>query len=183
MAINLEIEIDGDVKTFNVPENWSEVTVGKTTEIATISKDTMNNLELMVRILSILSNMDEEIIYMMEQDDFLNIIETLKFTNEEIKGELKEFITIDGEDYYLKKDFNKLTLGEIISIETIVKQYDNNIQLALPKLLCIFLRKKKENGKLESFKNSHMEREELFKNAIITDVNDIFVFFFDGKNL
>jgi hypothetical protein len=51
----------------------------------------------------------------------------------------------------------------------------------MAKLLCIFLRKKKENGKLESFKNSFMEREELFENVMISDVNNLFLFFLDGK--
>ncbi|MCP4761449.1 MAG: hypothetical protein GY870_06680 [archaeon] len=181
--INLEIEIDGEVKEFKVPQGWNEVTVKQTSKIASIDRGGINNLELMIEILSILGNVDKEICYMMQQEDFINIIETLKFTNEEIKSELKDSIVLGGEEYLLKKDFDKLTMGEIISIETIIKEYDNNIQLALPKLLCIFLRKKLENGKLESFKNDFMEREELFGEAIITDVNDIFLFFLDGKDL
>lgn len=182
MAINLEIEIDGDVKEFVIPQSWNEVSVGQTTKLALLQRDGVNNLELMVKILSILAKMDEDIVYMMQQEDFVKVIEAINFTNQEIKGELKDCVNIEGEDYYLKKDFDKLTMGEIISIETIIKQHNNNVQLALPQLLCIFLRKKKENGNLESFKNSFMQRQELFEGLTITDVNDIFVFFLDGRS-
>jgi len=40
-----------------------------------------------------------------------------------------------------------------------------------------FFKKEKANGKLESFKNDFMERETIFNQAIITDVNNIFLFF------
>lgn len=181
--INLEIEIDGEVKEFKVPQGWNEVTVKQASEIFGLNKEGKNNLEVTVELISILSNIDIDIVYAMQQEDFIKIVESIKFTNNEVKGDLKDSIVLGGEEYFLKKDFDKLNVGEIISIETIMQQSNNDLSKSMGKLLCIFLRKKKENGKLESFKNSFMEREELFGEAIITDVNNIFLFFLDGKNL
>lgn len=182
--IKINLNVDGDEMEFNLPESWNEVSVKKASELSNAKKfDGKNELELSVSIISILTGIDEEIIYMMSQEQFMEVIEAIKFTNEDIISEEKESILIKGEEYFLKKDFEKLNMGEIISIETLVKQADGNLSKCMSKLLCIFLRKKKENGNLESFKNSFMEREELFDEIMITDVNDLFVFFSSGRTL
>jgi hypothetical protein len=130
-----------------------------------------------------LTGIEEELIYLLTQEQFLEVVEKVKFTNEEIVSELKESILVEGEEYFIKKDFDKLNMGEIISIESLLKQSDGDLSKCMSKLLCVFLRKKKENGNLESFKNSFMEREELFDNVMITDVNNLFVFFSNGRTL
>jgi hypothetical protein len=180
--IKIELNIDGELKDFNIPEGWNEVSIATASDLFSLEREGKNQLELIVSIVSILSGVDEEVIYMMTQDQFLELTEVIKFTNEEIKSELKDFITIDGEDYYLKKDFEKLNVGEIISIDTIMTTNNNDLSKSMAKLLCILLRKKKENGEYESFRNNFMEREELFNKIMITDVNDIFLFFSDGRN-
>ena len=53
----------------------------------------------------------------------------------------------------------------------------------MPQLLCIFLRKKKENGQLEKYKTSFMNRVEIFKKIKIDEINHIFNFFLTGRNL
>jgi hypothetical protein len=179
--ITIELNIDGEDKVFTIADKWEEVTVKQSSELFSLNRD-RNQLELVVTIVSILSGMDEDVIYMMSQEQFGELVEVIKFTNEEVKCDLKDFITIDGEDYYLKKDFEKLNLGEIISIETLLQQNGGDLTKSMSKLLCIFLRKKKENGELESFRNEFMEREVIFDNTIITDVNDLFLFFLDGKS-
>ena len=181
--INIEFNIDGEKQSFDVPTGWDEVSVKKSAALTNISRDGRTEIEIIVDIVSILGEIDPDIIYMLTTEQFNQIIDVVKFTTEKIDSELKDSIIIDGEEYFLKKDFTQLTMGEIISIETILKQYENSVAPAMAKLLCIFLRKKKENGNLESFKNSFMERESLFENVLITDVNNLFLFFLDGKNL
>ncbi len=179
----IELNIDGEETTFNMSESWNEVTVDQASKLFAIDRTTKNELELVVTIVSILSKVDEDILYMMTQEQFLELSSLISFTNEEVVSDMAEVIVIDDTEYFLKKDFEVLTLGEIISIETIMKQSQNNLGESMSKLLCIFLRKKKANGKLESFKNDFMERETIFNQAIITDVNNIFLFFSDGSNL
>lgn len=180
--IDIKINIDGEENNFSIPEGWNEVTVDQSARLYSLDRENKNEIELMVEVLNIFSSIDEEIIYMLTPDQFNTLVESIKFINDEIKSELAESIKIGDEEFFLKKDFSGLTMGEIISIETIMKQYGENLPGAMAKLLCIFLRKKKENGNLESFKNSFMEREVMFKDVIITDVNNIFLFFLDGNN-
>ena len=182
--INLIIDLDGEEKEFSIPTSWNEVTVKKAAKLAEIQLKNKTDIESAADIVSVLADIDQETIYMLTAHQFNDLVEHIKFTLEKIDSpELKDSIFIEDEEYFLKKDFTKLTMGEIISIDTILKQYENNIAPAMAKLLCIFLRKKKENGSLETFKNSFMEREILFEEVIISDVNDLFLFFLDGENL
>jgi hypothetical protein len=89
-----------------------------------------------------------------------------------------------GDDkYYLKKDFSQLTMGEVISIDTIMAEANGNIYKVMDKLLCIFLRKKKENGNLETFKPEFMERRWGFRDIKISKVFNLFSFFLTGNNI
>jgi hypothetical protein len=180
--INIQLELDGELMDFNMPTSWSEITIETAGKIYSINVEGKTKIESSVEIISILTGIETDYLYMLTPQQFGEIVEATKFTNEEIKGELVDSIVIGEEEYFLKKDFSQLTMGEVISIETILKQFDNNYMAALPQLLCIFLRKKKENGALESFKNSFMERANIFKNIIITDVNNLLIFFSGGNN-
>ena len=182
--INLIIDLDGEEKEFSIPTSWNEVSVKKAAKLAEIQVSNKTDIESAADIVSVLADIDQETIYMLTADQFNDLVENIKFTLEKIDSpELKDSIFINGEEYFLKKDFTKLTMGEIISVDTILKQYENNVAPAMAKLLCIFLRKKKENGSLETFKNSFMQRESLFEEVIISDVNNLFLFFLDGENL
>ncbi len=180
--VKINLNIDGKEQEFNIPEGWTEVTVEQSMALYAMNREDKTDIELVVEVISILSKMDEEFLYMMTPDDFNKLVNVVKFTNDEVKGELADSVMIGDEEYFLKKDFNLLTMGEIISIESIMKQHNNNHSAATLKLLCIFLRKKID-GELESFRNTFMQREELFKELIITDVNNLFLFFLDGKDL
>jgi len=180
--ININLDIDGEVTQLSTPQEWAEVTVGQSIRINSIDKEGKSELALIVSILSILTGIEEEILWMLSPEQFMELSEVIKFTNQEIVGTKVDSVMVGEEEYFLKKDFEKLTLGEIISIETIMKQSDGNLTDAMGKLLCIFLRKKKPNGNLETFRNSFMDREEQFMDLKITDVNNVFIFFLDGNH-
>jgi hypothetical protein len=181
--IKIEFEVDGEEMSFDMPTNWDEVTIEMAGRIFSISTENKTNLESSVEVISLLTGIEQDYLYMLTPSQFQQLIDASSFTATEIKSELKESITVDDEEYFLKKDFTQLTMGEIISIETLLKKYHNNYMVAMPDLLCIFLRKKKENGKLESFKNSFMDRASSFKKIIVSDVNNLMLFFSDGSSL
>jgi len=182
--IELNLEIDGKAKSYNIPAGWDEVTLGQAADMNDLKDDDSTVIVQVVKLLKILApDINEDDIMMMSPEQFTQVTEALQFVSDEVEGELVEYVEIEGEKYYLKKDFEKLTMGEIISIDSIMKQTSNDITKALPKVMCIFLRKKNDDGELESFRNSFMEREEAFRSIIITDVYKLFAFFLDGEDL
>jgi hypothetical protein len=180
--VNLILNVDGEEKTYNIPSEWNEVTVGQAADLNDLSTFDGTEIEKIVKILTIFCpDIDTDDIFAMTPEQFNQIVEMIGFISNPVDGDLADSIVLDGEEYFLKKDFTKLSMGEIISIDVIMKQTGGDISKALSKMLCIFLRKKKENGELETFKNKFMEREELFRSAKITDVNNLMLFFTVGE--
>jgi hypothetical protein len=179
--VELELTIDDEVTKCNIPESWADVTVGDYMEISKLDNTGKTDIELLVSILTILLGIEDELIYMLPVAEFNRVAAYLKFTNEKIETSNVDYIELDGEKYFLKKDFEQLTMGETVSIELLLEKNDNKVETAMNQLLCIFLRKKKENGKLETFKNSFMERAEQFKKISIIDVHNLFLFFSIGS--
>ena len=179
--VKLNLDIDDVEMTFEIPSEWDDVTVEQFQQLKSINESQYNLLELNVLYLSILAKIDKDFVYMMDSESFKKITDVLSFLNTEIQTEPAENIVVDGVEYWLKKDFNQLTMGESVSFEAILEQNDGDLERCIDKLLCIFLRKRKENGKLEAFKNDFLERSEVFKTIKITDVYNLFVFFLNGK--
>jgi hypothetical protein len=173
----LKLMIDDVEKDFTVPTEWADITVNQLQGLSKLNPDNMTSIEYMGKSVSVLIGVDYDDLMLMDPNDFMNLAEEIKFINTEIKPEPKDSIEIDGETYWLKKDYSKLTMGEVISVETIMNDSNQELSAAMDKMLCIFLRKKDENGKLENFKNEFMDRAEMFGNINVVDVYDLMINF------
>lgn len=181
--LEVNLEIDDEITTFTLPQSWDEVSIGEFCKIFSFHREGMNVLEVVIETLVILSGIDREKIMMLPYTDFTTLTQALDFINVEMEPQNVESVMIGDEEYFIKKDFTQFTMGEIISIETLLAQGDNNLFRVMDKLLCIFLRKKKENGNLETFKGTFMDRAELFNKAPVSKVFMVFNFFLSGGNI
>jgi hypothetical protein len=181
--ITLNVELEEETKEYFIPENWQEIKVSQFGAIIEAQDtDNLSGIEKAIKVMKAVTDIEEDIIYQLAIDDFNKIVDVLSFTNTPIEPENKESIIVDGEEYFLKKDFDKLLLGEIISIELIMEKTQGNIFKSIEELLCIFLRKKKENGKLEPFKSDMMLRANKFKEISITDIYQLMLFFLNSAD-
>ena len=179
--VKVNIELEEGIKTYEFPESWDEVNVEQFCNLYKFNGDEINELEASIRLLSALSGIERNILDMMDIDDFKKLIENLKFISKELNKVDVDYVELDGEKYYLYTDFNRLTTGEVISIETLMENAKGNIYIVMPELLCLFLRKKKEDGTLERFNTNMMERKLIFMKAPITQIYHVFEFFFYGN--
>ena len=181
--VTLNLEIDDEMMTVNIPDSWSEVDVETFSKLWGFDRTNMTQLELDVAVVSILTGIDEDSLWLLRPDAWNKVVEIIEFATHVVKGEKVDSIIVDGEEYFLYKDYEKFNLGEIASIKLLASKAQNgNLASVFPELLCIFLRKKKENGKMEQFKKSFMERAESFKKVSIAYVNDLLLFFSDGMS-
>jgi hypothetical protein len=180
--IEINVELDDRVETYNFPTEWSEVTIEQFGRLYTINKDIHSGMFYTFEVLHQLTGIDREIIEQIDYESFSQIVDKLKFIYEPLPVRDNLSVVIDGEEYFLYTEFNKYTAGEIISIETILQSVNKEIYKVMPELLCIFLRKKKENGKLEKYKTSFMERRDKFRNIKIDEINHLFTFFLTGRD-
>jgi hypothetical protein len=181
--VEINLEIEDEVKVFTLPESWDEITIDDFIKLFNIDRTGLSDVELAVKTIALLTNMDEEIIMTMDFKDFEKVANVLLFTTKDVEPTNSDFILIEDEKYYIKNDFSKLTMGEVISIETLLQSADGNLFKVMDKLLCVFLRKKNEKGELETFKGHFMDRAEMFKKAPISRVYNVFSFFSTGGSI
>jgi len=179
--IEIKLKNGNEEKIVNIPNGWDEITINDYIKLVQVPNDKLSTSQIVVKNLSILTGIDEDELYDLPMELFNDLIPHLTLFNEDIKGENVEYVELEGDKYYLKRDFEKLSLGETISIDTITEKYNGNVDLAIKELLCIFLRRKDENGNLEKFKNEFMDRSEMFGTISITKVKDLFNFFLTGN--
>ena len=182
--IKVNLEIDDEVKEYTLPESWDEVNLDQFCRIWEFDKQDMTTVEFATRIVSSFTEIEEERLMEMNYTDFQKLCDILEFTRSEFKPDIDvDFIELGDDRYYLKKDFSQLTMGEVISIDTIMADANGNMYKVMDKLLCIFLRKKKDNGNLETFKTEFMERRWGFRDIKISKVFNLFSFFLNGNDL
>jgi len=182
--VKLNLEIDGENKTYDIPTQWDDVTVDKFIEIVKLDeKKHINDLEKVMELMNILTTIPKDDVELLPVESFMEIQNNFSFVKTDVDKKMKDSIVIDGEEYFVKNDFNDLTMGESITIETLLKEADNPMYI-LDKMLCLFLRKKKENGKLESFKTTFLtDRIDIFRKAPITEVYNNLIFFSSGGDI
>ncbi len=177
--IDLNLKIDDETVTFNIPDNWHEITIDQYAKYNDMPTG-LTSVQQNVHVVNCLTHIDSDCLYQMRISDFARVVEKLEFMVTPVPNTHVSAVTIGNETYYVRDDFNQRTVGEIASAEMIMKEHDGNYLDAFPELLCILLRTKKENGKLKPFKLEDLDRAESFKSISIADVNQLFVFFQNG---
>jgi hypothetical protein len=180
--IEVNIELEEETKTYEFPTSWDEVSVEQFAKIYTASDTKYEGILGSVKVMSAISGIDENILMMMDINDFRNLADQLSFVNQDVPKQDVDCIEIDGEKYYLYSEFNKFTTGEIITIELLLEQGGGNIFPVMLELLCVFLRKKKEDGSFEKYNTNFMNRKDLFRNVPISQIFHIFAFFLTINN-
>jgi len=180
--IEVKIEAEDKSHVYSFPENWDEVTVKQFVRL--YQSNNPNNNELMgaVTLISAISNIPEGLLMQMDINDFKNLSTKANFIAQEVERTDVDYIELEGDRYYLYTEFNKLTTGEVITIETILEGSQYDIYKVMGDLLCLFLRKKDEQGKFEKFSTDMFKRKEMFMNVPISNIYHVFGFFLDGRN-
>ena len=175
--IQLNLEKDGVMTEYNIPTGWEDISVKKFCKMFSTDVSDLHPIRASVTHISILSDISEDVLYEFSPEDFNKLATYFSFMNTVVEAEISEFIEIEEEKYYLKSDFKSFTFGEQTSIEVTLEQHQGNVIGCMDKLLCIFLRKKNEDGTLEKFNTSFMNRYELFQNIPVSQVYQLFTFF------
>jgi hypothetical protein len=180
--IEVKINMDGYETIYNFPESWDEVTVKQFAELYKTKNPNNNDLLGAVNIISALAGIEQAVLLQMDIDDFKELSNKLTFITKEIPKTEVDYLELDGDKYYLYTEFNKYTTGEVITIETLMEGAQNDVNKIMADLLCLFLRKKDEDGKFEKFTTDMLRRKELFLGVPISNIYHIFLFFSLGKN-
>lgn len=176
----LNLDLDGVKKEYTLPSSWDDVTVKQFQQIVNLDNNQLlGELQKTIAVIEIVSGISRTVIEAMDYEtDFTDLVNNVKFLMEEIpvsEDDIKDSIMIKDEEYILKKDFTKLTTGEMASFDVIFKRNNNNIYNCINELLPLFIRKKGDE-KYDSA--NHYTLVEMMENEVkIVDVMKLFTFF------
>jgi len=179
------VEIGG--KHWDLPEGWNEVNLDKFKNI--ILKNAQideykSQIKFSLEILSILLGCETVDLENLTKGSFEKLIEEISWIGTPPVGEDKEVFNIGGKRWKTFKDFNKLKMGDNISLEILIKQSTQADLLIniLPILLREVKEVKGEGGTKEILcdfdAENYEELKTLFsKNIFITEVINFKAFF------
>ena len=166
-------------KEILIPTAWEDVTLNEFIELSKLDIDSFDShIDYYISMLGIFGNDDlNNILEFVKLTDVADIINQMSFMNTPPRNLDKKEVTIKGEVFRLIKNMNELTVGEYISIETLIEQGKLDSISSIPAILSVIL---KPIG--EQFDSNLVNaRMELFKNELsIEDVLGMSVFFSIG---
>ena len=166
-------------KEILIPTAWEDVTLNEFIELSKLDIDSFDShIDYYISMLGIFGNDDlNNILEFVKLTDVADIINQMAFMNTPPKNLDHKEVTIKGEVFKLIENMNELTVGEYISIETLIEQGKLDSISSIPAILSVIL--KPIGEKFDS--NLVNARMELFKNELsIEDVLGMSVFFSIG---
>lgn len=162
-----------------IPTSWEEVTLGEFIKLSNLDiKEFKNVIDYYINVLMVFGNENlEDIFEYLKKEDIVNISNQMNFMNTQIPKEDITEVVINKIKYKFISNLNNITIGEYVSIETLIEKDNLNSIEAIPIILSVLLRP--ENEVFDS--NLCESRMELFKNELsIVDVLKMSDFFLIG---
>ena len=136
--------------TIKLIDSWNEVnleTYLKVAEIRNNEKTEHYNLQRAVSLIAALSDKTEAEILKFEHSMLATCLDKIAFVNkDEIEDLSRDPFEINGVKYMFTPDFDKLTTGEMISVEQLIMTASETGANYLPELLAILIRPAEKDG-------------------------------------
>lgn len=177
-------EKNKDIKLI-IPENWNEISILKYGLLASMDND-MEGIDKFLGIISILTDHSVEKLKTIPADYIDLLADSIKWisTPPQLQNDLSEITVLDKKYQINNKSYHKLTMGEMVSIETLLGAAKDTPNDAIAIVLGILMRKVLVDGTLSDFDGDiSLEQIEVFKEHLcITDALSLIVGFGNGEN-
>lgn len=182
------IKLTIDEQEFTLADSWNEVSFGQYIDILVIQENKWSDLIKSIKIIAAISSNPIELekqlnkLTMDELGELTSMISWISTDFVQIANEtpVKEKFFIEDKEFVIKKNYNKLTIGEMASLEELMKtgKY-NNQELAIGILL-----REVVNGKEKDFNDEDFFYVlEVLKYKInLVDVYKYITAFLNGEN-
>jgi hypothetical protein len=156
------IKLKIDEQEFLLADEWSEVNFGQYIDILVIQENKWSDLQKSIKIISAVSDNPVELEKALKKvtlDDLGELTDMISWISKDFiemtkNIEPKDKFFIDGKEYVIKKNYNKLSIGEMASLEELMKtgKYHNQ-ELAIGILLREVIDGKEKEFNDEDFYN------------------------------
>ncbi len=175
MILNLQFgNTRSEIKTFNVPMDWDDVTVEMYCNFMDLEPDESRPKRILHAI-TLFTGMTDREYFMMPTDERDRVLECFSFLEKKVEPTNPKSIMVGNDEYFCYFDFKKILAGEEFTIQVLSEQSHGNMLKLLPQVLCLLLRKKLPDGTLEEFDVDWIssDRPDKFAQLKIVDVLQI----------
>ena len=168
-------------REITIPQEWSDVSLGEFIELSKLDISNFTDpVDYYFKILEVFGNDLNDIKEYISIGDISTIITDMTFLKEPPQHLDIRSLIIDEVEYLLTPNMNNITVGEYISIETLIEQQKVTTIGAIPIILSVILRPKGEKFNADLIGT----RMKLFKEKLnIEQVIKMGVFFSTGVTL
>jgi len=172
-----DIELSG--KKYTIPTDWSEVTLKQQIKVnSDMEKITIEEMKKFA-ILSGYANIPIEELKRAKLVDITKLFNVVKFINNPLPEKMIVEFDFNGKHYYCGQNLIDMEFQDFISIENAIEANSGNTFNALPTILAIMCKQKKENGTLESIDDYDIiARAKEFEELPLTIAHNLSVFFY-----
>jgi len=114
-----------------LPENWGDIKLGQYIEFSLTDFNELTSFQKMTRVLSILTDIDEDSIMKLNVPQISELISELDWMYEKETPKLRKVIEIDGIKYGSIRKYQNIKVGEFIDLETYMENYVPNLHKVL----------------------------------------------------
>jgi hypothetical protein len=161
--IKINYENVGD---FNLPTEWSEISLKKFQEVGTLSTENETNFE--VSLISVLTGIPIDKIYDLPIVEYKKLLQATSFINKNPNTKPQIFIKIEDVEYGYRHDIVKMKTKEYIDFDTL-SNIDPvaNMHILMAILYRPIIRKGKDLGKELDYELEDYDSEDVIKRAEI----------------
>ena len=118
-------------KTYQLPEQWLDITIGKLQELTNIDEN-LDEIDKTLQIINVLSGIPTEDLLELPFTQYKKLTEIIEFVKSEITDELFKSFTFDGIEYIFQCELNEMSTGEYIDLDSLIKDNDpDNLHLLM----------------------------------------------------
>lgn len=177
-----KITING--KKYDCPTGWHEITLSLQLQVSRDSDKIENESLKKLAILSGYANVPLAELKRCKLDELPALYENISFISEAIPDKPMNEFDFKGNHYYVGQNLAEMEFQDYISLENALEMYSGQTYAALPTILAIMCKQKKENGLLETLDDYNLqERIGEFYSLPISIANGLALFFYQSVNL
>ena len=186
--MKLEINKDGEVKNYQLPDNWETLSLRKYIRLMKVLQESKKDDEFQqfVNMISILSDVPRNVINKMQIKDIKMFAEHIgEFLNNPPDEELKHFLTVDNIEYGFNPNLREITFGEWVDIDTYLKDgVNDNLHKILSVLYRPVIAKDGDKYRIADYEPNEKVAELFLDELTVGDFYGASVFFSDlGREL
>ncbi|QDP49367.1 MAG: hypothetical protein GOVbin2669_36 [Prokaryotic dsDNA virus sp.] len=178
--MNLAFNLGNDKFVFKIPENINDLTIEQFIDLQNTIEKTKDEKEVfkILQIVSSLSKIPYKALKTIDEESIGKLIIYVNdLLNTETTIELHNTIRVEGKKYGVNTDFNNMTLGEFVDLETYSKNHTENLH----KIMSILYRPYK-NKIVAEYKPDKSRSDLFLKKLKVKDIYGVFMKYVEFRN-